>query len=160
MVDDFSASASPSSEAGSESVSDNGRAALGGPLVRAKRFVSTAACATTYLFAGLAEARRTRTTQAAWMGYAPQGPEKIKGQLFDVDALHKAMDDIYRYPLRPSAIDTLNRQLRSGVDDTQLAEIVMALREEDRLCDTSDAVEVREPQIICSLGLFDPDAGS
>ena len=89
-----------------------------------------------------------------------QYAQDIKGQLFDVDALHKAIDDIYRYPLRPSAIDTLNRQLRSGVDDTQLADIVMVLREEDRLCDTSDAVEVREPQIICSLGLFPPEDGS
>ena len=53
--------------------------------------------------------------------------DAIKGQLFDVDALHKAIDDIYRYPLRQSAVDTLNRQLRSGVsDDGQLAEIVMS----------------------------------
>ena len=38
-----------------------------------------------------------------------------------MEALHKAIDDIYRYPLRQSAVDTLNRQLRSGVDDAQLA---------------------------------------
>ncbi len=82
--------------------------------------------------------------------------DAIKGQLFDVDAIHKAIDDIYRYPLRPSAVDTLNRQLRSGVSDDQLAEIVMSLREEDRLCLTGDAAaEAQEPQIICSLGLFD-----
>ena len=35
-------------------------------------------------------------------GYA----DAIKGQLFDVDALHRAIDDIYRYPLRLSAVDT------------------------------------------------------
>ena len=53
-------------------------------------------------------------------------------------------------------MDTLNRQLRSGVSDDQLAEIVMSLREEDRLCLTGDAAaEAQEPQIICSLGLFD-----
>ena len=86
-----------------------------------------------------------------------QYAEAIKGQLFDVDALHKAIDDIYRYPLRQSAVDTLNRQLRSGVDDAQLAEIVMSLREEDRLSLTGDDAEVREPQIICSLGLFDSE---
>ena len=40
----------------------------------------------------------------------------IKGQLFDVPALHQVLDNIYRYPLRQSAVDTLNRQLRSGVD--------------------------------------------
>ena len=78
--------------------------------------------------------------------------DAIKGQLFDVDSLHKAIDDIYRYPLRPSAVDTLNRQLRSGVSDDQLAEIVMSLREEDRLCLTgAAAAESQEPQIICSL---------
>ena len=77
------------------------------------------------------------------------------------DALHKAIDDIFRYPLRSSAVDTLNRQLRSGVSDDQLAEIVMSLREEDRLCLTGDAAtEVQEPQIICSLGLFDTEDDS
>ena len=87
--------------------------------------------------------------------------DAIKGQMFDVDALHKAIDDIYRYPLRPSAVDTLNRQLRSGVSDDQLAEIVMSLREEDRLCLTGDAAaEAQEPQIICSLGLFDAEGDS
>ena len=81
--------------------------------------------------------------------------DAIKGQLFDMEALHKAINDIYRYPLRSSAVDTLNRQLRSGVSDDQLAEIVIALREEDKLCVTGDAAtETQEPQIICSLGLF------
>ena len=89
-----------------------------------------------------------------------QYADAIKGQLFDVEALHKAIDDIYRYPLRPSAVDTLNRQLRSGVDDAQLAEIIMSLREEDRLSLTGDDIEVQEPQIICSLGLFDTEDDS
>ena len=87
--------------------------------------------------------------------------DAIRGQLFDVDALHKAIDDIFRYPLRPLAVDSINRQLRSGVSDDQLAEIVMSLREEDRLCLTGDAAaEVREPQIICSLGLFETEGDS
>ena len=87
--------------------------------------------------------------------------DAIKGQLFDIDALHRSIDDIYRYPLRSSTVDTLNRQLRSGVSDDQLAEIVMSLREEDRLCLTADAAtETEEPQIICSMGLFELEDGS
>ncbi len=66
-----------------------------------------------------------------------------------------AIDDIYRYPLRQSAIDTLNRQLRSGISNQQLAELVVALRMDERLCIVSEEVEKREPQIICSLGLFE-----
>ena len=80
--------------------------------------------------------------------------QEIKGTLFVTGELLKAIDDIYRYPLRQSAIDTLNRQLRSGISDRSLAELVVALRMDDRLCIVSEEAEKREPQIICSLGLF------
>ena len=82
--------------------------------------------------------------------------DSITGQIFDVPALHQVLDDIYRYPLRQTAVDTLNRQLRSGVDDTVLAELAIALRDEDRLCLTEDQEAAsQEPRIICSLGLFE-----
>ncbi|MDO8683771.1 MAG: helicase-related protein, partial [Armatimonadota bacterium] len=42
---------------------------------------------------------------------------EIKGTLFDREEISKAADEIYRYPLRQSAIDTLNRQLKSGISD-------------------------------------------
>lgn len=79
--------------------------------------------------------------------------EEVKGTLFDCPALHKTIDEIYRYPLRPSSTDTLNRQLRSGISDHSLADLAMALREEDRLCLVQDEEQTFEPRIICSLGL-------
>jgi superfamily II DNA or RNA helicase len=82
--------------------------------------------------------------------------EYQKGTLFESPELAKAIDDIYRYPLRQSAIDTLNRQLKSSIDDEKLAELVIALRADDRLCVIHEEEQEREPQIICSLGLFDP----
>jgi len=82
--------------------------------------------------------------------------EHVKGTLFDSPPLAKAIEEIYRYPLRQSAIDTLNRQLRVGIDDQALADLVLALRDDDRLCMVED-VGARfiapEPQIVCSLGL-------
>lgn len=68
--------------------------------------------------------------------------------------LHKAIDQIYRYPLRQSAVDRLNRSLKSGIDDQQLAELVVALYLDDHLCLIHEEGQTQEPQIICSLGLF------
>lgn len=79
--------------------------------------------------------------------------DQVKDTLFDTPALAKAIEEIYRYPLRQSATDTLNRQLRSGISDDGLAELVIALREDDRLCIIHEEEQSHEPQIICSLGL-------
>lgn len=79
--------------------------------------------------------------------------EQVKSTLFDLPQLAKAIEEIYRFPLRQSATDTLNRQLRTGITDEKLAELVMALREDDRLCLVHEEEQSGEPQIICSLGL-------
>lgn len=79
--------------------------------------------------------------------------EEVKGTLFDTPALNKVIEEIYRYPLRQAATDTINRQLRSGISDQKLAELTINLREEDRLCLIQEEIRVQEPQIICSLGL-------
>ncbi|MBM4147203.1 MAG: hypothetical protein FJ240_13185, partial [Nitrospira sp.] len=63
-------------------------------------------------------------------------------------------DEIYRYPLRQTAIDTLNRQLRSGISDETLAQLVIALRDEGRLCIIHEEEQTQEPKIICSMGLI------
>lgn len=81
---------------------------------------------------------------------------EVKGTLFESRQLLSTIEDIYRYPLRQSAIDTLNRQLRSGISNMALAQLVIALREEDRLCLIhKEDGELREPKIICSLGLVE-----
>ena len=82
-----------------------------------------------------------------------QYAERIRGTLFDTPELKRAIDDIYRYPLRQAATDTLNRQLRTGITDEALANLVMLLRDEERLCVVQTARRTEEPQIICSLGL-------
>ena len=79
--------------------------------------------------------------------------ERIRGQ-FEEAPLRASIDDIYRLPLLRSAADTLNRQLRAGISDVELADLVMRLRDEDRLCVASAEAESGEPHIICSLGLF------
>ncbi len=80
--------------------------------------------------------------------------QEMRGTIFASDELAKAIDEIYRYPLRQSAIDTLNRQLKSGIGDRALAELVVGLRMDDRFCIVSEDGDKREPMIICSLGLF------
>ena len=79
--------------------------------------------------------------------------DENKGTLFVSQELLKTIDDIYRFPLREGAKDTLNRLLRSGIQDFQLAELVVTLRSEDRLCIITEEQEEKDPQIICSLGL-------
>ena len=79
--------------------------------------------------------------------------DEVKGTLFDTQQLRRAIEDIYSYPLRQVAIDMLNRQLRSGISDADLAQRVIDLREENRLCIIDEEEESQEPRIICSLGL-------
>jgi len=83
--------------------------------------------------------------------------ESVRDTLFDTEPLRRAINDIYRYPLRQATVDTLNRQLRSGISDEALAELVVALRDEDRLCVIHEEDERQEPRIICSLGLIDQE---
>jgi hypothetical protein len=85
--------------------------------------------------------------------------EQVTGTLFQSPELAKAIEEIYRFPLRQSATDTLNRQLRAGISDDKLAELVMALRDDDRLCLVHEDEQVTEPQIICSLGLAPAEDG-
>lgn len=80
--------------------------------------------------------------------------KEYENTLFVNDQLKKAIDDIYKYPLKESAREVLGRQLKAGIDDDQLASLVISLREEDKLCIVNeDEQPNRQSQIICSLGL-------
>lgn len=83
--------------------------------------------------------------------------DAVKGTLFATPELLKAIEDIYKFPLLQSATDTLNRQLKSGIGDQALAELVVSLRADARLCRVAEDVESAEPQVICSLGLRKPE---
>ena len=77
----------------------------------------------------------------------------IEGTLLETRALRQVIEAIYRHPLRQTATDTLNRQLRSGISNEDLAALVIDLWETDRLCIVEEERQTREPQIVCSLGL-------
>ena len=76
-----------------------------------------------------------------------------KRTLFPDTELELAVDDIYRRPLKETAYDSLRRQLKSGVGDDDLAELVKIFRAEGKLVQDDEETARREPQIICSLGL-------
>ena len=81
--------------------------------------------------------------------------DDVQATLFDTQELRRAIEDIYKYPLRQVARDTLNRQLRAGIGDEDLARLVVELREEGRLSAVrgDGGAKDRQPRIICSLGL-------
>jgi hypothetical protein len=79
--------------------------------------------------------------------------ERVRGTLFDTDALKRAIQEIHNHPLRESAKDILNRQLRIGLTDEMLFQLINSLREEDKLTVQLADTDSDEPRIICSMGL-------
>ncbi len=77
-----------------------------------------------------------------------------QGTLF-ARPLQAAVDAILHQPLQAAAADMLSRQLRAGIDDGALADFVMLLHDEGRLCFTPDQAGggAREPIIVCSMGI-------
>ncbi|MHB0984608.1 MAG: helicase-related protein [Sulfuricella sp.] len=70
-----------------------------------------------------------------------------------VRRIERALEEIYRYPLFQTATDTLNRQLKSGIGDHQLADLILSLREDGRLCVIDEQENQPDPKLICSMGL-------
>ena len=80
--------------------------------------------------------------------------DRYKDSLFVNEPLRLALDEMYKYPLKSYAQEALNRQLKAGIHDEDLANLVVSLREDDKLCLIGeDEVIDKDPQIICSMGL-------
>jgi hypothetical protein len=89
---------------------------------------------------------------------------KNRGGLFEQtqehQTLEQAIDLIHRYPLTRNAVDSISRQLQSKIKDEALAQLVVTLYNDGRLCDVpderqaDDQEQFPEPQIVCSMGLF------
>jgi hypothetical protein len=78
--------------------------------------------------------------------------DDIHGTLF-APQVERVLETIYQFPLRPVAVDLLNRQLRSGISDEALATLCVELYEDGRLCIVEESADKPEPEIICSMGL-------
>jgi hypothetical protein len=85
--------------------------------------------------------------------YARQNKGNLFGTTEESAEVERAIDEIYRYPLTQSAVDRLNNHLRADISDEMLAQLVILLRNENRLCIVSDERTPNEPKIICSMGL-------
>ena len=83
---------------------------------------------------------------------------KKRGHLLEPE-LEKVIDAIYNYPLRESAVDLLNYQLRNKVPPETLAATAMNLHRDDRLCIIHQHEWKKEPRILCSLGLIKSRVG-
>jgi len=82
--------------------------------------------------------------------------EENEGTLFMPPELKFALDEIFQNPLKESAVDILSRQLKSGISDCDLANLVDAMYNERRLCiERGIESDYNVPQIICSMGLIE-----
>jgi hypothetical protein len=82
-----------------------------------------------------------------------QYAKERKGTLWEDPDLERALDEVYRFSLKSKATEALNRQLKLGASDLDLARVVKLLREQGDLCVVENETPDEEPQLICSLGL-------
>lgn len=82
---------------------------------------------------------------------------KARMPLFADADLSKIIDALYKYPLRETAKDIINRQIKAGISNEDLARLAINLRNEDRLSVISDdeTAATAEARIICSMGLVE-----
>lgn len=101
---------------------------------------------------GGALGRKSSAKYRVWMRMSKW---KEEFPAFITKELKNTLDDFYKYQLKTYAKDAINRQLRAGIGDADLADLLVTLREEDKLCIISKKeVKRKEPKIICSMGLI------
>lgn len=79
----------------------------------------------------------------------------VEGTLFarPLAALPRALEEMLKGHLTEYSRDTLSRELRQGLPAEHLAQLVLELRDDNRLVLLDTATPPPPPQIICSLGL-------
>ena len=97
--------------------------------------------------------RPSSARRRAYERLKPYAGEQMK-TLFRDEELERALDDMYQRPLLETSGDLLNRLMRSGVNEEELAGAVKSLREEGRLTYAEDDATLREPRVVCSMGLI------
>ena len=99
--------------------------------------------------------RRVYNKLSAYLEQSRRDTPLLTQQNDDIDDIKKAVQQLYKHPLRDTARDKLGRQLRSGIQDQELAEMVISLWRAENLCQTpkndGDDIDVK---IICSMGLI------
>jgi hypothetical protein len=76
----------------------------------------------------------------------------VEGTLFDNDDLDKALDALYRRPLRESATQALANALRERTPEG-VADLIVMLHADDRLCVDAKEIADDELRIVCTMGL-------
>lgn len=78
-----------------------------------------------------------------------------KPDLFSKQTLQRLeppFNHIFRFQLKESARDSISRQLKLGITDEALVEMVIRLHDEEKLCIVTDEIKEQEPHIVCSMG--------
>lgn len=79
--------------------------------------------------------------------------EALRQTGHDTSELDRAFDALFRFPLTRRAREALGRQLRLGITDPGLAEMVVNLYTDERLVRVTEELPTPEPIIVCSMGL-------
>ncbi|BCW95334.1 MAG: hypothetical protein KatS3mg018_0816 [Fimbriimonadales bacterium] len=82
--------------------------------------------------------------------------------LFSLDQqrqIDRLLELLHRYPLKRAAEDALRRQMKLGVANEALLEMLCHYADNDRLCEVAADSEpsLPDPQIVCSMGLWRPE---